>query len=66
MSLLKTQFVIDNDSNIEDKNYRDDNNKYSGCILRPNLRSTVENSDIESDQRDFRLRGKVKKCINKF
>jgi hypothetical protein len=60
MSLLKTQFVVDNDSNLEEKSYRDDNDKYSSCILRPNSRSTIENSDIESDKRDFSLRGKVK------
>lgn len=61
MSLLKTQFVIDNDSNLEEKVYRDDDDKYSACIRRPSSRSTVENSDIESDKHDFHLRGKVKK-----
>jgi len=55
MSLLKTQFVCDNETNVEEKKYRNDHDK--SCIRRPNASSTVKNSDIESDVRDFHLRG---------
>lgn len=57
MSLLKTQFVIDSETNLEENVYRNDHEKLSDCIRRPNARSTVEKSDIESDIHDFHLRG---------
>lgn len=54
MSLLKTQFVCDNETNVEEKKYRNDHDK--SCIRRPNASSTVKNSNIESDVHDFHLR----------
>lgn len=54
MSLLKTQFVIDSETNLEEKVYRNDHAKLSTCIRRTNaLRSTAENNEIH----DFHLRG---------
>lgn len=55
MSFIKTQFVHDySDTNVEEKNDRDDHDKLSSCIRRPYSRSTVE---IENNTRDFHLRG---------
>lgn len=60
MSLLKTQFVVDSEAKLEEKDvYNEDNDKLSGCIRRPNARSTAENSDTESEIRDFHLRGSI-------
>jgi len=54
MSLLKTQIVCDDGTDVEEKNYRNDHDdKSSDCVRRLNTRSTVENSDV----RDFHLRG---------
>lgn len=58
MSLLKTQYVNDNDTNLEEKKYRDDHEKLLyDCYRRPNARSSDENYDIGNDIRDFHLRG---------
>jgi len=57
MSLLKTQYVNDNDTNLEEKKYRDDHDKLYDCYRRPNARSSDENYDIGNDIRDFHLRG---------
>lgn len=56
MSLLKTQFVIDSETNLEENVYQNEHDK-SDCIRRPNARSTVEKNDTESDIHDFHLRG---------
>jgi len=64
MSLLKTQFVVDSDTNLEEKVYRDDHEKLPVCTRRPCSRSTVENSDAENDIRDFHLRGIIIKKKN--
>lgn len=62
MSLLKTQLVCDDKTSLEENEYRNDDDKLSKCIRRPNARSAVENSDTETGEtRDFRLRGKAKK-----
>lgn len=63
MSLLKTQFIISSESNLEEKEYQSDYEKLSGCIRRPNARSTVETSDTESYTHDFHLKGITKKYI---
>lgn len=60
MSLLKTQFVIE-ETNLEKKSYRDDHDKSSDCIHRPIAYSKDKNNDIKNDIRDFHLRGKTKK-----
>lgn len=61
MSLLKTQFVVDSKTNLEEKVYQDDHDKTSGCIRRPNASLSTQNSDTESNIRDFHLRGITKK-----
>lgn len=60
MSLLKTQFVVDSKTNLEEK-YQDDHDKTSSCIRRPNASLSAQNSDTESSIRDFHLRGITKK-----
>lgn len=57
MSLLKTHLVVDNETHLKEKVCRDDHEKLSGRIHKPNERSTVENSDIENETHDFHLRG---------
>lgn len=63
MSLLKTQFVNDNDTDLEEKKYRDDHDKLYNCYRRPNARSSGENNDIGNDIRDFQLRGILKNML---
>lgn len=60
MSLLKTQYVNDNDTILEENKYRDDHDKLYDCYRRPNARSSDENYDIGNDIRDFHLRGILK------
>lgn len=57
MSLLKAQYVNDNDTNLEEKKYLDDHDKLYDCYRRPNARSSDENNDIDNDISDFHLRG---------
>ncbi|VVC45112.1 Small GTP-binding protein domain,P-loop containing nucleoside triphosphate hydrolase,Small GTPase [Cinara cedri] len=57
MSLLKTQFVIDGETNLEEKkSYRNDHDKSSTCTRRSNAsRSTPENYNFS----DFHLRDTI-------
>lgn len=58
MSLVKTQFVVNSETHLEEKVYRVDHVKLSDFIRRPNVRSTIENNDVKVDTTyDFHLRG---------
>ncbi|KAF0770476.1 ras-related protein Rab-7L1-like [Aphis craccivora] len=59
MSLLKTQFVNDKDTDLKEKKYGDDHEKIYNCIRRPNARLSVENHDIGNDIHDFHLKDTI-------
>ncbi|XP_050426242.1 ras-related protein Rab-7L1-like [Adelges cooleyi] len=56
-SLLKTQFAIDGETQLNQHKYRNDHDKSSVRYRKSKSSSTTkENSDTESDVHDFRLR----------
>jgi len=57
MSLLKTQFVNDKDTDLKEKRYGDDHEKIYNCIRTPNALLSVDNYNIGNDIRDFHLKG---------
>jgi len=61
MSLLKTQFVNDNDTDLKEKKY--DGDDQDKLYRRPNARSSVEKYDIGNDIHDFHLRGIPKNIL---